>query len=93
MPDIIYTQVGDYLLPDIILSEPPDALPLGRFGQMHRAHLKEHKPTLYNQLIMSEKLFPILRQIDKAAKERLSLATESTRMQILQGIISDLVYR
>jgi hypothetical protein len=92
MTEITYTQVGDYLLPNIILSDLPDAPPLGRFGRMHRAFLKEHKPTLYNQLLMTERLFPLLRQIDEAANQRLSLATETTREQILQGIMTDLVY-
>jgi hypothetical protein len=89
---ITYSQVGNYLLPNIVLSDPPNAPPLGRFGRMHRAYLKEHKPTLYNQLVMTERLFPILRQIDEDASQRLSFATETTRDQILQGIMTDLVY-
>jgi hypothetical protein len=92
MNEITYTQVGDYLLPNIILSESPDAPPIGRFGKLHQVYLKEHKLLLYNQLLMTERLFPILRQIDEAANERLAHATESNRYQIIQGIMSDLVY-
>jgi hypothetical protein len=71
MNEITYTQVGDYLLPNITLSEPPNAEPLGRYGRMQRAFLRVHKPTLYNQLLMTEKLFPHLRETDKAAQTRL----------------------
>jgi hypothetical protein len=92
MSDITYKQVGDYLLPNIILSDFSDAPPIGRFGKLHQVYLKEHKLSLYNQLLMTERLFPILRQIDEAANERLALATESNRDQIIQGIMSDLVY-
>jgi hypothetical protein len=41
---------------------------------------------------MTERLLPILHQIDEAANDRLALASESNRDQIIQGIMSDLVY-
>ena len=34
--ELTYTLVGDYYLPNITLSDPPDALPLGRYGMMHK---------------------------------------------------------
>ena len=71
MTDITYTPVGDYYLPDIVLSDPPDAPPLGRYGMMHKAYLKEHKPILYGQLLLSERLYPLCREVDEAAATRL----------------------
>lgn len=70
--EITNTRVGDYLLPDIKLSEPTPGLtkPLGRYGQMRQAFLKEHKPALYATLLLSERLFPHLRDVDAIAKER-----------------------
>ena len=70
--NITYTRVGDYLIPDIILSEPPPELtePLGRYGRMHRAFLREHRPVLYTELLLTERLFPLLRETDEAASER-----------------------
>jgi hypothetical protein len=41
-----YTRVGDYLLPNIVLGEPPNAEPIGKYGAMRRAYLKEHRPNL-----------------------------------------------
>jgi hypothetical protein len=37
-----YTRVGDYLLPNIILSEPPNAEPLGRYGMLRKHYSKRN---------------------------------------------------
>ena len=65
-----YIQNGDYLIPDLKLSEQPEK-PLGKYGMMRKAYLKEHRPILYNQLLMSEKLYPHLQEIDETANSRL----------------------
>lgn len=70
--EITYTRVGDYLIPDIVLSDPLPELAegLGRYGRMHKAYLREHRPILYNRLLLSERLYPLCREIDKTANER-----------------------
>ncbi len=68
--DIKYIRRGDYLLPNIVLSDPPGAPPLGRYGLMRKTFLKEHKPVLYNQLLLSERLYPLCAAVDGAAAER-----------------------
>ena len=65
-----YIQNGDYLIPDLKLSEQPTK-PLGKYGRMRKAYLKEHRPILYNQLLMSEKLYPHLLETDETANSRL----------------------
>ena len=65
-----YIQNGDYLIPDLKLSRQPEK-PLGKYGRMRKAYLKEHRPILYNQLLMSEKLYPHLLEIDETAQSRL----------------------
>ena len=72
MPEVSYTRVGDYLLPNIILCEPPPEItvPLGHYARMRRAFLREHRPILYNQLLLSEKLYPHLRDVDEIAEQR-----------------------
>lgn len=71
MSEITYTCIGDYHLPNIKLSDPPDAPPPGRYGLMHKAYLREHRPILYSELLLSEKLYPLCREIDETAQERL----------------------
>ncbi len=69
---LTYRQEGDYLLPNLILSESPEErTPLGRYGMMRKAFLKEHRTINYNRLLLTEKLFPHLREVDEAANRRL----------------------
>ena len=67
---LTYTMNGDYQIPDLKLTEQPEK-PLGKYGRMRKAYLKEHRPILYNQLLMSEKLYPHLIEIDETAQSRL----------------------
>ena len=40
-------------------------------GRLRRSYLQEHRPGLYSRLVLSEKLFPHLREIDETANRRL----------------------
>ena len=68
--NLTYTKNGDYLIPNLSLSEQPEK-PLGKYGRMRKVYLKEHRPILYNQLLMSEKLYSHLLEIDRTANSRL----------------------
>ena len=68
--NLTYTQNGDYLIPDLSLSEQPEK-PLGKYGRLRKAYLKEHRPLIYNQLLLTEKLYPHLIEIDETAQGRL----------------------
>jgi hypothetical protein len=69
--ELEYVQAGDYLLPNLILSERAgEHPPIGRYGKMRRAFLKEHRPIQYSRLVLSEQLFPHLRTVDEIANER-----------------------
>jgi len=76
MPKIDYIPVGEYLLPAIILRDPPDAEPLTKYGHMRRSYLKDHRPILYNQLLQQEKLYPHLRATQRAVEEHLATMLE-----------------
>ena len=54
MTELTYTKNGDYLIPDLTLSETPeDARPLGKYGRLRRSYLQEHRPGLYSRLVLS----------------------------------------
>ena len=72
MSELIYAKNGDYLIPNLSLSQQ-EAQPLGKYGRMRKNYLKEHRPVLWNSLLLSEKLYPHLREIDEAANRRLEL--------------------
>jgi hypothetical protein len=88
--ELSYRRVGDYLIPNVTLSDPPDAPPLGYYSMRHKAYLKEHRPVLYSQLLLSEKLYPICREIDKAAQTRLDIILD--REQAHEIVLAELVY-
>ena len=68
MSELTYTRCRDYYIPDLKLSEQPEAA-IGKYGRMRQRYLKEHRPGLYSSLILSEKLYPHLLEIDRAARE------------------------
>ena len=70
MSELTYTKNGDYQIPDLSLTEQPQ-MPLGKYGRMRKAYLKEHRPLIYNQLLLTEKLYPHLIEIDETAQSRL----------------------
>ncbi len=88
--EITYTQVGDYLLPNITLSDPLNAPPLGKYGTMHKEYLRTEKPALYAKLLLTERLYPLCREIDEVAKTR--FATISDPETAHEIFLSELVY-
>ena len=66
-----YTQVGDYLLPDLKLPEEEQQL-FGVWGQRHRRYLKEHRRATYATLLTGGKLNDYLADIERQAEELFS---------------------
>lgn len=82
-----YTQVGDYLLPDLKLPEE-DQQPIGVWGQRHRRYLKEHRRATYAILLTSEKLNSYLSDIDRQAEELFSRLVK--HMAEVEGVTEQL---
>lgn len=68
--NLTYTRCGDYYIPDIILSYT-EPIEWNRFSRRAHTYLKEHRPILYNDLILSEQLFPYLKEIGETAMRRM----------------------
>lgn len=68
--EIKYIRVGDYYFPDLNLPEKAQQ-PIGKYGRMRMTYLKEHRPIIYNQLILSGKLYSHLIEIEQTCQERL----------------------
>ena len=58
---------------------------------MRQRYLKEHRPSLYSSLILSEKLYPHLLEIDRAARERIDAMLP--RMMEAAGVTEELKAR
>ena len=63
---VTYSQVGDYLLPDLKLSEEKQAN-IGVWGMRHKRFLRENHRVLYANLITSGKLVAYLDDIEQQA--------------------------
>jgi hypothetical protein len=80
MNELTYRQAGDHLIPNLELTTT-EARPLGKYGRMRRTFLAQNDPMRYNDLILSEKLFPHLWEIDETAQRRV----EQLMRQYLQS--------
>ena len=70
--ELKYYRCGDYLLPDLGLTEE-EQNPIGKYGMMRMNYLKEHRPGLFNRLLLSGKLMDHLHEIDATGHARLEL--------------------
>lgn len=71
MNELTYTRIGDYYIPNLKLVEPEK--PIGKYGRMRQRYLKEHRSALYSSLLLTEKLYSHLLEIDEAANERMDI--------------------
>ncbi len=68
--DLTYIKTGDYYIPNLQLEQEPE-MPLGKYGRMRKAYLQEHRPIIWNEMILTGELYAHLREIDQTAHERL----------------------
>ncbi len=78
-----YERQGDYYIPRLVLDET-DTSPIGMWGRKHQQYLKEHRPILYSNLVLSGKLHSYLADIDTQARNKLHLLI--TRLAKKEGI-------
>ena len=82
-----YTRCGDYLLPDMGLTEL-ERMPLGKYGMMRRRYLEENRQGLYTRLILSGKLMEHLQEIDATCSRRMEQMIRE--MAVAEGVTEEL---
>lgn len=70
--NLTYTQCGDYYIPDIRLGHT-ETQTLGKYGRMRRLFLEQNNPMLFNDMVLTETLFPHLWEIQKTCEMRMEL--------------------
>ena len=90
MSEMTYKRSGDYLIPNLSLNSQ-GLPPLGKYGRMRKTYLKEHRPVLWNNLLLTGKLDSHLREIDMAASSRLEQMMAELAKQ--QGVTESLKER
>ena len=83
---IQYQLEVDYYLP--VLELPEENRPIGRWGRLHKAYLKNYRPILYQSLLLSGKLYTVLADLNEQAAERCSRIIR--QMAEVEGITEEL---
>ena len=67
-----YELHGDYYLPCLVI--PGEEIhAIGIWGRKHQQYLREHRPMVYSDLVLSGKLYGYLADIDTQAQTKLGL--------------------
>lgn len=67
-----YTQVGDYMLPDLLPAEEEKEANIGIWAMRHKRYLKQHHKVLYYNLLTSGKINSYLADIEQQAQDLFS---------------------
>ena len=83
---IDYELVCDFYIP--LLELPKEDRPIGRWGRLRKTYLRDHRPILYNQLILTGKLQTPLADVNEQAEERLDRIID--QMAQTEGVMEQL---
>lgn len=67
-----YTQVSDYMLPDLLPAEEEKEANIGVWGMRHKRYLQQHHKVRYYNLLTSGKLNSYLVDIEQQAQDLFS---------------------
>ncbi len=67
--EITYTQIGDYLIPNLTVPPENDTRPIGVWGRRHRDYLKNHRKAVYSIMLMDNTLHTHLADINEQAED------------------------
>ena len=72
MAELTYRSVGDYLIPNLMLDgeDELEEMPLGKYGMLRETFLEEHHHGTYTSMLLTGRLYPHLREIDRQAQEQ-----------------------
>ena len=69
--ELNYIKCGDYYIPDIKLKNPN--IRLGKWGRMRREYLRQARPILFSDMVLSETLYEHCAEVEATAKSRMEL--------------------
>lgn len=84
-----YTLVGDYYIPDLQL--PEENRSIGVLGRIHKVYLEKCHPVRYNDLILTDKFWTYLTDLNEQAQERLDYIIQ--QMKNAEGVTKELKAR
>lgn len=83
---LTYTKVGDYYIPDLIVSE--EKRPIGKYGRLRKAYLQEYCSAVYSDMVISDKLWHHLADVEEQAQQRMDVMIQ--QMKEVEGVTEEL---
>ena len=80
---LTYTEINGYLIPDLVLPETAPR-PIGKYGELRRQFLREHRPDLFDLMLLEGTLHSHLADVDAAARQMVEDAIAQMARQ--QGV-------
>ena len=77
--NVTYSTIGDYQLPNLTLPRQEKAL--GKYGRLRRTYLMQHRPVLYNTMLLNGSLYPHLMEVEQTAESRMQQTMEQLLKQ------------
>ena len=62
---IVYKLVEDYYIP--VMELPDEERSIGKYGRMHREYLKKYNPMMFNDLVLTGRLWTYLADLNEQA--------------------------
>ena len=88
MSKITYRQVGDYLIPNLIIPPEEANIRLGKWGMLHKDYLLKNKKALFTTLLTRGKLYQHCAEIEKQANKMFDMLVE--QMKVIEGVTEEL---
>ena len=85
---IQYHQVGDYLIPNLILQPEEVNVRLGKWRMMHKTYLEKHKKVFFSTLLIQGKLYQHCAEVENQARDMFDALIE--QMKEAEGITEQL---
>ncbi len=85
---ISYRQVGDYLIPNLILPPEEANITLGKWGMLHKDYLLKHKKAVFVTLLAEGKLYQHCADVENQAQQMFD--TLVVQMKELEGVTEQL---
>ena len=74
--NITYRRVGDYNIPNLILSPEEANITLGKWGMLRKDYLFNHKKVLFTTLLTQGKLYQSCAEVEKQAQDMFDTLVE-----------------
>ena len=85
---ISYRQVGDYLIPNLVLPQEEASITLGKWGMMHKTYLEKHKKVFFSLLLSQGKLYQHCAEVENQARDMFDTLVE--QMKESEGVTEQL---